>query len=258
MWVWCLEEVHACLVIQPNDHFITFILPLVTFPHSSVLHCAVAPSSLRHPAWHPLSNLCRPYERCKYTQCTEIESPICYHRFLPPLPPLSHPALLTFPTANTNQTWKCFFPQSSLKKVASPLFIANSIHDYTAVAILNTQQQGQDPPTQVLYCLNHLLPENGTTGGGYAPEDNPFAGKRKFKYEGSKPCPDNVTRSLGDYSSQLLRTIQTTVRTHENLRSFLLGAVAHCTTIYPSWADVTRKKVHLRDSITEWYFEKKK
>ena len=108
----------------------------------------------------------------------------------------------------------------------------------------------------MLYCLNHLLPENGTTAGGYAPEDNPFAGKRK--YAGDKPCPDNVEQSLNDYSSKLLRTIQTTVRSHDNFRSFLLGAVAHCTTIYPSWADVTRKKVHLRDSISEWYFEKKK
>ncbi|GJP34164.1 hypothetical protein CLOM_g18620 [Closterium sp. NIES-68] len=162
----------------------------------------------------------------------------------------------------STQYWRCFFPQYNVEFIDTPLYIVNSINDYAAIEILN---YAQNTSNNILKCLGEIAPNGGS--GGYVPRTTrnllaSAAGKgRSSRSSGgggqvaNSSCTVKAQAALKSYSTRMLKRIQSLVRRRPQLGSYLLGASAHCTTIYPTWSNVHRKGVYLRQAIADWYFK---
>ncbi|CAI5490103.1 unnamed protein product [Closterium sp. Naga37s-1] len=161
---------------------------------------------------------------------------------------LSLPASQPFSSANRKVTqWRCFFPQNNLEFVSTPVFIINSINDYTAMDILNSANKASSASSSnVLLCLDELRPSGGTAG--YVPK----AVKQPRRKNGNATCSAAARDALKRYSVRLQNRIQSLARRRPNTDTFLLGSVAHCVTIYPTWLSVQRKGFYMRAEVSNW------
>ncbi|CAI5949483.1 unnamed protein product [Closterium sp. NIES-64] len=101
--------------------------------------------------------------------------------------------------------WRCFFPQNNLEFVSTPVFIINSINDYTAMDILNSANKASNASSSnVLLCLDELRPSGGTAG--YVPK----AVKQPRRKNGNATCSAAARDALKRYS---------TIAAHESVPS---------------------------------------
>ncbi|CAI7732306.1 unnamed protein product [Closterium sp. NIES-53] len=143
--------------------------------------------------------------------------------------------------------WRCFFPQNNLEFVSTPVFIINSINDYTAMDILNSANKASNASSSnVLLCLDELRPSGGTAG--YVPKGV----KQPRRKNGNATCSAAARDALKRYSERLQNRIQSLARWRPNTGTFLLGSVAHCVTIYPTWLSVQRKGFYMRGEVSNW------
>ncbi|GJP48161.1 hypothetical protein CLOM_g7436 [Closterium sp. NIES-68] len=142
--------------------------------------------------------------------------------------------------ANPRSPWRCFFPQFNLFYISRPLFIVNSVADYAAIEIAN-RGQNQSSTTNIFSCLDKVYDSEPTI-----PADLTRAKSR---------CTPQELAAIQVYSKRVLTRINAVLRQRKQFGSFIMGSLAHCTTIYPSWSLIRRKKEYLRDAIDQWYMQ---
>ncbi|CAI5969444.1 unnamed protein product [Closterium sp. NIES-65] len=65
-------------------------------------------------------------------------------------------------------------------------------------------------------------------------------------------CSSAEMAAIQTYSRRSIMRIRAVLRAKPSFGFFLVGTIGHCTTIYPSWAQVARKKENLRQELTTW------
>ncbi|CAI5966401.1 unnamed protein product [Closterium sp. NIES-64] len=65
-------------------------------------------------------------------------------------------------------------------------------------------------------------------------------------------CSSAEMAAIQTYSRRSIMRIRAVLRAKPSFGFFLVGTIGHCTTIYPSWAQVARKKENLRQELTMW------
>ncbi|CAI7879260.1 unnamed protein product [Closterium sp. NIES-53] len=68
----------------------------------------------------------------------------------------------------------------------------------------------------------------------------------------SSECSTAEMAAIQTYSRRSIMRIRAVLRAKPSFGFFLVGTIGHCTTIYPSWAQVARKKENLRQELTTW------
>ncbi|GJP32148.1 hypothetical protein CLOM_g16725 [Closterium sp. NIES-68] len=65
-------------------------------------------------------------------------------------------------------------------------------------------------------------------------------------------CSSAELAAIQTYSRRSIMRIRAVLRAKPTFGFFLVGTIGHCTTIYPQWGQVTRKRENLRQEITTW------
>ncbi|CAI6011658.1 unnamed protein product [Closterium sp. NIES-65] len=141
-----------------------------------------------------------------------------------------HPACAKYYAAR-NETWKCFFPQYGLHFVRTPLFLVQSILDYSGIA-------------------KTLAPEA-------IPEGAPI--RACMRRGNVAACPKSTADVLARYSRGMEQTVRDVVKERNaagsKMKAFLFSAVAHCTMGDDAWAvnkPMMSSRVNLAQMLRQW------
>eukprot|EP00475_Leptophrys_vorax_P020340 TRINITY_DN2780_c0_g1_i1.p1 TRINITY_DN2780_c0_g1~~TRINITY_DN2780_c0_g1_i1.p1 ORF type:complete len:419 (+),score=-12.41 TRINITY_DN2780_c0_g1_i1:118-1374(+) len=149
---------------------------------------------------------------------------------------------------NASERWRCFFPQYALRFISSSVFIVNTLFDYAALRIGN---QLPDKTTHIHRCLDDVvadLPRVTSALHHDSWRDLPIAN--------GSACKQDEWQAVLGVAGEMLGEVRQITEEKRRVSAYLVDKVAHCTTVFASWAKLEAAgAIGLRSAITRWYFD---
>ncbi|CAI7813603.1 unnamed protein product [Closterium sp. NIES-54] len=145
------------------------------------------------------------------------------------------------------EKWRCFFPQYALGYISSTIYVVNPLFDYAALSIGN---QLPNKTSNIARCLHDLTVDMPSLTESI--RNNSWT---TMEYKENSPCTEDEQKAVVTVAGTMYNEVKALVKKEPRVGAYLSDKVAHCSTVYSSWAKVSVNGITLRKAIGNWYFD---